>query len=141
MILPGFHKALAVMRKHTSLSLRMATFTLQLPNFRAHKAERCKNPQMVSNTPLFVNKKLRRSINRHKTWKAAQDGNRKKCFYFLSLWRKGICRASTFWLLVVWYHHFSVHTPDIQYLAVTSNKVREKHVNLIIYLPLRSNLT
>lgn len=49
--------------------------------------------------------------------------------------------ASTFWLLVVWYHHFSVHTPDIQYLAVTSNKVREKHVNLIIYLPLRSNLT
>lgn len=69
---PGFDKALAVMRKHTSLSLGMATFTVQLPNFRACRPGRCKHPQMVSNTPLFVNKKLQRSINRHKTWKSEE---------------------------------------------------------------------
>lgn len=139
MILPGFDRALPVRRKHSSLSLGMATFTLQLPN--GPWAREMQVPSDgVWHSPLWT-----------KSFKATQTDTKYGKQHKMEIWRntfassllgqKLFFHASTLWLLVAQYHHLSLHRPGIQYLAVTFSNVREKHVNLIIYLPLRSTLT
>lgn len=123
------------MRKQTSLSLAMAIFIVQQPSFRACGSGRQRHLQITSNTPLFMGKKLQRSINRHKAWKSVQKWETEKMCEFPLHLEKSYLLVSHPSGLLRSTHHLSVRIPGIQYLAVTSNKVRNKHVNLIIYCP------
>lgn len=118
----------------------MATCTSQLPIFRAHRLGRCKHPQRASDTPLCEQK----ASKQHQQVQDMESSTRrqsKEVLLFPLFEEKLFAPASASWSVVVQYHRLSSHILGVQYLEVTSNKVREKRINLIIYLPLRSTLT
>lgn len=123
------------MRKQASFSLAMAIFITLQSSFRACRSGRQRHLQITSNTPLFMGKKLQRSINRHKAWKSAQKWETKEMCVFPLHLEKSYLLVSHLPGFLHSTHQLSVYIPGIQYLAVTSNTVRNKHVNLIIYCP------